>query len=152
MKLAFSGQARYTDFAEAYDLYVKRSRSESHMDETMFHRVIRMYCGLLADALFKDGQVDLPCSMGTIAAAIITRKPQYRGKKFIGFGGRDYKNGGYDGKLKTFGLVYLPRHDKNKNLRCFGFVANRKLFKRIKRAYADETCSWSPITFDTKMI
>lgn len=152
MKLVFSGQARYTDFTEGYNLYVKRSRLGNHVDEVMFHRVIRLYCRLLAESLFHDGTVDLPCDIGTIAAATITRRPQYRGKKFIGFGGRDYKNGGYDGKLKTFGIVFLPRRDKTNNLRCFGFVANRKLFKRIKQICENYTAAWRPITFDTKLI
>ena len=148
MKLAFSGQARYTDFTEGYDLYVKRSRQEKNLDLRTFHRVIRMYCALLAEELCQHGTVDLPCGMGTISAATITRRPQYRGTKFIGFGGRDYKNGGYDGKLKAFGIVYLPRHDRNQNLRSFGFVANRKLFQTVRK-YQE---NWTPITFDKKMI
>lgn len=152
MKLAFNGQARYTEFDRAYNLYTKRSRKGTNVSSVMFRRVIRKYCSLLADALCKDGFVDLPCDMGSLFAATITRRPQYRGKKFIGFGGRDYRNGGYDGKLKTFGVVYLPRHDRNKNLRSFGFVANRGLFIDLKRISESDSCNWSPITFDKRMI
>ena len=152
MKLAFSGQARYPEFDEGYDLYINRSRSENYVDRRTYCRVIREYCRLLADAIFTEGQVDLPCDMGTIAAAKITRNPQYRGKQFLGFGAYDYKTGTYDGQLRAFGMVYLPRHGKNNNLRCFGFVANRKLFMRMKKTYDEGNQTWVPIFFDKKMI
>lgn len=131
MKLAFSGQARYTDFSDGYSLYMKRSKKGDVMDEAMYHRVIKEYCSALADRLGKDGMVDLP-HLGTIAAARLTRKAQYRGDKFIGYGAIDWNTGKYDGKLKTFGLVFLPVIKQKQNLRSYGFVANRKLFKKIK--------------------
>lgn len=152
MKLAFSGQARYTDFEDAYDLYVKRSKKGEYVDASMYSRIVRAYCKLLADKLFEDGMVDLPKGLGSIAAAIITRKPQFRGKTFIGYGKMDWEKGHFDGNLKTFGLVYLPEHEKNPNLRSFGFVANRRLFKRVKERYNSEDCPWQPIEFNDEMI
>lgn len=152
MKLAFNKQAQYTDFDEGYALYRKRSRKGECVDSATYRRVVRAYCRLLANDFMQNGQVDLPCDMGTIYAAMITRKPQYRGKKFIGYGGIDYKTGMFDGKLKTFGIVYLPRHDKNKNLRCFGFVANQDLFSTTKKLYKNDECDWKPLAFDERMI
>lgn len=151
-KLAFSGQARYPDFESAYDLYVKRSKKGEYVDVSMYSRIVRAYCKLLADKLFEDGIVDLPKGLGSIAAAIITRRPQYRGKKFIGYGKYDWSAGHYDGTLKAFGIVYLPEHENNPNLRSFGFVANRQLFKRVKARYKSEDCPWQPIEFNEEMI
>ena len=152
MKLAFSGQARYTDFDRAYELYRKRSKKNECFDKTVYRRVIRKYCRMLADRLQEEGFVDLPNDMGTIAAVILTRKPQYRGKKFIGYGKMDWKTGRYDGNLKAFGIAYLPRHDKNDNLRAFGFVANRQLYKKMKAAWENGTCTWIPTQFNDDMI
>ena len=152
MKLAFNGQAHYTDFASGYDLYKKRSKAGRSFSEREYRRVIRTYCRLLADSLVKNGIVDFPGELGSVVAAVITRKAQYRGKKFIGYGGWDYKNKCYDGKLKTFGMVYLPRQKKNDNLRSFGFVANRQLFRRMKERFQDSLCPWTPITFEKEMI
>lgn len=152
MKLAFNGQGRYTDFDEGYRLYVKRSKKGEYVDGKTYNRIIRQYCKLLSDKLFEEGIVDLPEGMGSIAAAILTRKPQFRGKTFVGYGKMDWQTGHYDGKLKTFGIVYLPRHDKNPNLRSFGFVANRRLFQKVKERYEGYDCPWRPIEFNDEMI
>lgn len=152
MKLAFNGKGHYTDFSESYDLYVKRSRGGDVFDERTFRRVVRSYCRILSERLIRDGIADLPCNMGTIVAARITRKPQYRGKEFIGYGKKDWKTGEYDGKLKTFGLVFLPKHGKNENLRCFGYVANRKLFQKVKSKYESDERTWELLDFNDDMI
>lgn len=152
MKLAFNGQAHYTDFSRGYEIYLRRERKEERQDEATYRRVVKAYCRILAERLVENGIVDLPGDMGSIAAAIITRKPQYRGKKFIGYGKMDWKKGHYDGKLKTFGMVYLPRRGKNKNLRSYGFVANRRLFKNMKDKYNSNDCRWMPIEFEEEMI
>lgn len=152
MRLAFNGQAHYTDFSAGYELYKKRSKLGLSVDEKTYRRLIRSYCGLLADRLNSDGMVDLPCKMGSIAAATITRKPQYRGKQFIGYGKKDWSTGHYDGKLKAFGIVYLPRRNRHKNLRSFGFVANRQLFKRVKNNYESGNRNWEPVEFNDDMI
>lgn len=152
MKLIFSGQGRYPEYDEGFDLYRKRAKKENTLDRKQYARVIRRYCELLSERLCKEGMVDLPNGMGTIAAAIITRKPQYRGGKFIGYGAKDYKTGELDGNLKTFGMVFLPRHDKNENLRCLGYVANRQLFKRMKGLFMNGDCDWAPIGFKDEMI
>ena len=151
MKLAFNGQAHYPDFDEAYSLYTNRSKMGLSVDEKTYRKIIKRYCGLLSDRLEKDGAVDLPRKMGTIAAAVITRRPQYRGKQFVGYGKKDWTTGRYDGKLKTFGLVYLPRRNRHKNLRSFGFVSNRQLFKRMKNIYETEH-RWEPLDFNGEMI
>lgn len=152
MKLAFNNRAHYPDYSDGYEVYRKRSRTGQYVDEGQYRRIVRMYCKALADRLTEEGIVDLPCGMGSIAGAVITRKPQYRGKKFIGYGGMDWKKGHYDGKLKTFGLVYLPRHGKNENLRSYGYVANRKLFKKMKSRYEENDRRWEPVIFNDEMI
>lgn len=152
MKLAFSGQARYPDYTDGYALYTKRSKTGIVVDKEMYSKVVRAYCRRLADELLEEGMIDLPCELGSIAAAIITRRPQYRGKKFIGYGKMDWKKGHFDGKLKAFGLVYLPRRGKNANLRSYGFVANRKLFQKMQKHNAGFDCKWMPIVFNDDMI
>ena len=151
MKLAFNGQAHYTDFSKGYELYKKRNK-KTPIDAVTYNRVIRLYCKSLADRLLDDGMVDLPDGIGSISAAIITRKAQYRGKLFVGYGGMDWKKGHRDGKLKTFGMVFLPRRGKNENLRSYGYVANRQLFKRMKSEYESEDCKWQPIEFNDSLI
>ena len=148
MKLAFDNKAHYTDYSKGYDLYKSRNNK---LDERTYNRIIRAYCRLIAEELESAGMSDLPCGMGTLAAAIVTRKPQYRGKKFIGYGKMDWEKGHYDGTLKAFALVYLPSHGKNSNLRSFGFVANRELFKRMKNTY-NNGGDWSPLVFTDEMI
>ena len=92
MKLAFSGQGRYPDFDKGYELYVKRSRTDGYMDRASYARVVRKYCKMLAESLEEEGMVDLPAGLGSICAALFTRKPQYRGDKFIGYGKMDWSN------------------------------------------------------------
>lgn len=153
MKLAFNGEGRYAEFSEGYQMYLKRSRKGECVDQKTYNRIIRKYCSRLADRLCNNGIVDLPNEIGMIAAATITRKPQYRGKQFIGYGKMDWTKGHYDGTLKTFGLVFLPKGGKKRNnFRCYGFVANRKLFKRMKEVHNQDSCSWGPIRFNDEMI
>lgn len=153
MKLAFSGQGRYTEFEDGYQMYVNRSRKGESVDKKTYNRIIRLYCSLLADRLQEYGIIDLPNEIGMIATATIRRKPQYRGKKFIGYGKMDWKEGYYDGTLKTFGLVFLPKSGKKRNnFRCYGFVANRRLFKKTKEIYDAGLCRWAPIAFNDEMI
>lgn len=152
MKLAFSGLAHYSDLDKGYELYIKRSRKDACLDLKAYKRAVKHYCKQLAEKLVEEGMVDLPCGLGTIAAAVLTRKPIYIKDKFIGYGKFDWNKKEYDGNLKTFGLVYLPRHRNNDSLRCFGFVANRRLFKTIKAKYTAEENSWIPIDFTDSMI
>lgn len=153
MKLAFNGKAHYTDFDKGYELYVSRSRKGECFDKKTYNRVIRLYCKKMAERLLDDGFVDLPAGLGMITAAEITRKPQYRGKTFVGYGKMDWKTGHRDGKLKTFGMVYLPRRGGRKeNLRSYGYVANRALFKKMKSKYDSPGCSWALMEFNDEMI
>lgn len=152
MKLAFNGKAHYADFSEGYELYRRRTKKGNCVDRKLYGRIIRSYCKLLAKRLEDDGIIDLPHGMGSIGAATITRKAQYRGDKFIGYGKYDWDTGLFDGKLKTFGFVFLPNREWNNNMRCFGFVANRRLFKRIKENYINDNCGWKPIEFNDDMI
>jgi len=152
MKLAFSGQGRYADFKEGYELYVKRSRLGNLMDEKTYRRVVKAYCRMLADKLYEDGMIDLPGGLGSIATATLTRKAQYRGDKCIGYGKMDWTKGRYDGKLKTFGLVFLPRRERTQNLRSYGFVANRRLFQKVKQKAIGYGCNWRPIEFNDEMV
>ena len=152
MKLAFSGQARYPEMTECYDAYVGRSRKNEFVDLHTYTCVVKEYCRLLAEDLKKDGIVDLPCGLGAVAAVIMMRRPQYRGDKFVGYGSFDWENGHFDGEPKAFGLAYLPRRDKNNNLRCYGFVANRRLFKKMKELYRSYDCPWVPMEYGKEMI
>lgn len=152
MKLAMNGMGRYADFSGGYDLYRRRSKAGRCVSYTAYRRIVRMYCRLLAKRLAAEGMVDLPKGLGSLSAAVITRKPQYRGRRFIGYGGMNWKTGHLDGRLKTFGIVYLPKRGRNANLRCLGFVANRRLFQKMKRMFSADSCLWTPIDFNDDMI
>lgn len=152
MKLAFSGEARYPDFQEAYDLYVGRSRKSECVDGPTYRRIVKEYCRSLAERLENYGMADLPANLGSIAAATITRRPQYRGKKFVGYGKMDWKTGQRDGSPTAFGVVFLPNRDSDANLRSCGFVANRRLYQRMKADYDDGTAKWIPLEFNDDMI
>ena len=151
MKLAFSGKARYPDMTDGYNLYVKRSRSRECVDRKMYNRVIRDYCRSLTDRLLEEGMADIP-ELGSVAAANIRRKAQYRGKKFIGYGKMDCEKGHLDGELHAFGLVFLPNRNKSSNVRSFGVVANRQLFKKMKALFLSDDCPWRPMEYDDEII
>ncbi len=151
MKLAFSGEARHADMGPAYQLYRRRERKGQPLDEKTYRRVLKAYCKMLAERLRNEGMIDLPCGLGLIAAATITRKAQYYGRTFAGYGAMNWKTGKRDGRLKTFGMVYLPSHDKG-SLRCYGFVANRKLFQVMREINNDYGCPWTPMDFNDDMI
>ena len=152
MKLAFNGQGRYVDYTKGYELYLKRRRFKDAISFTEYRRAVRAYCRALAERLLNEGYVDFPNGIGAISAAILRRKPQYRGKQFIGFGKMDWEKGHLDGTYKTFGLVFLPSRKADPNLRCYGFVANRRLFQAMKREYLECECNWSPMEFNDEMI
>lgn len=149
MKLAFHGKAHHPSYEDAYERYLSKG---GRLAFKQYRKVLRRYCDMLAGRLLDEGMVDLPCNLGSLSAAEITRKPIYRNGEFMGYGKRDWKNGGYDGSLKAFGIVYLPRTDRNKNLRCLGFVANRQLFTEMKKRYLEGEQKWLPVTFDDDMI
>ena len=152
MKLAFSGQARYPEMNDGYELYCRRARTNDPVDLNTYTKIVKEYCRMLAEDLEKDGIVDMPSGLGSISAIRIKRKPQYRNKKFAGYGKWDWKHGHYDGSLNAFGMAFLPKRDKTQNLRCYGFVANRRLFKRIKERYDAGLNEWTPMTFNDEMI
>lgn len=152
MKLAFSGEARYADFNDGYALYVKRAKTDDYMDLSSYKKVIRSYCKALAERLCDEGMIDFPCGVGSIFAVEITRRPQYRGKKFIGYGKMDWDKGCFDGSPKAFGLTFLPTIRRKNNLRCYGFVANRKLFKKVKEQSQSYFCQWRLLPFSDEMI
>ena len=152
MRLAFSGQAHYPDFDEGYELYVKRSRTRQCVDRKTYNRIVRAYCGRMRDKLLKTGLVDFPNEIGSVAAAVFTRKPKYKDGKFLGFGKMDYKKGHYDGSYHAFGLVFLPRRSKGQNLRCYGFVGNKRLFRKMKEIYTSDDCPWVPLGFSEEMV
>ena len=152
MKLAFSGEARYPDFGDAYELYLRRARTRECLDEKIYKAVVKEYCKSLSQRLEKEGVADLPCGFGAVAAVTLERKPQYRGRRFVGYGKYDWKTGTRDGRLEAFGIVFLPSREKNANLRCYGFVANRRLYKRMKESYDNGTNSWYPMRFNDEMI
>lgn len=152
MKLPFSGEGRYPDFDDGYALYEGRSRTSEVMGRKMYARVVREYCRRLAERLCEEGMVDLPCGLGSVSAAMIKKKGIFRDGKFVGYGAMDWKTGVRDGKLNAFGLVYLPDRRRNENLRCYGFVGNRRLFQKMKKIYEQGFCPWVPIDFNEGMI
>lgn len=152
MKLAFSGQGRYPDFTKGYRLYCSRARKDDVVNEETYRKIVREYCKILSERLVNDGMIDFPGLLGSVAAIELKRRPQYRGKKYIGFGKMDWEKGHYDGTFKTFGIGFLPKRGKIENLRCYGFVANRRLFKQVKERGAEENCGWVPLAFNDKMI
>lgn len=151
MKLAFSGQARYPEMTDGYELYVRRSRTNEPVDLQKYTRVVKDYCRMIAEELERDGMIDLPSGLGSISAVKIRRKAHYRKGKFAWYGKWDPRRCRYDGSPFAFGVTFLPKRDKNQNLRCYGFVANRQLFKRMKEKY-DNGCQWTPMTFNDEMI
>lgn len=152
MKLAFDNEAHYVDYSDGYELYINRARSGKCVGKKLYGRIIRLYCIALAKRLKEYGMVDLPADIGIISTAIIERRPQYRGKKFIGYGKMNWDTGHYDGTFNTFGLVFIPKLHRTNNLRCYGFVANRNLFKELKKIYNDRYCEWKPMRFNDKLI
>lgn len=153
MPLAFHNEARYPDFDEAYSRYVSGARSRECVSGSEYRRIVREYCSILAERLVADGMVDLPCDLGMISAAKIKRKARYVGKRFVGYGKMDWRGGGlYDGSSDAFGLVFIPTRRKTDNLRCYGFVANRRLFRRMRDMYESGDASWAPMEFNDDMI
>lgn len=152
MKLAFSGQARYPDMTDGYELYVRRSRKGDCVDISTYKRIVNDYCRMLAEDLEREGIVDLPCGLGSVAAVIMRRRPQYRGKKFVGYGSYNWKSGHYDGEANAFGLAFLPSRARTNNMRCYGFVANRRLFRRMKELYLGNERDWVPMNYEKEMI
>ena len=151
MRLAFNGEARFADFGPGYELYLKRERKGQPVDEKTYRRVLKAFCKRLADRLEEHGMVDLPCGLGTIAASTITRKAMDRNGKFDGYGKYDRETGLRDGKLKTFGIVYLAGRGKG-CLRSYGFVANRRLFQRVKEKSEEYGCPWTLMDFNDSMV
>ena len=152
MKLAFNGRGRYPEMGKGYDLYRRRARTSEPVDLRRYTAVLKGYCRMLAEDLERKGSVDLPSGLGMVSAVIIRRRPQYRGKKFVGYGKMDWSKGHYDGEPKAFGLAFLPRRNKTGNLRCYGFVANRRLFQRMKGLYSGYDCPWVPMEYENEMI
>lgn len=152
MKLAFSGDAHYTSFDSGYERYVKGAKTRELVDRATYNRVVRSYCQLLVDRLYEEGMVDLPCNMGTLAAVKIKRKPQFRKGRFVGFGKLDWEKGTYDDSREAFGVAFLPKHGINDNLRCYGFVANRRLYQRMRDRSEEFTCPWVPMKLTEDMI
>ena len=151
-RLAFHNRGKYTDFEKSYELYCKRCKKSSPVNYQTYKNIVREYCKCLADRLANDGMVDLPSNLGTIIVSDIRRKPQYRGDKFVGYGKMNWKEGRYDGSNKALGIVFLARRDKTENLRSFGFVANRRLFYRIKELFDSGLSNWQPMEFNETMI
>lgn len=149
MKLAYSGSNRFADYVSGYTLYCNRKGTLSLTD---YKRVVRNYCKLLADRLTEDGIIDLPANLGSVAVANMKRRPQYRGKKFIGYGSIDWKTGQFNGDINAFGIVFLPNRRLTDNLRCYGFVANKRLFQKLKASYINSECFWHPMDFTNDMI
>jgi len=153
MPLAFNRQARYPDFSEAYGRYVSGARTRGCVDEATYRRILRAYCSILADRLVDEGMVDLPCDMGMIAVAEIKRKARYVNGKFAGYGMVDWRRGGArDGSPTALGVVFIPTRRKTANLRSYGFVANRRLYHRIKYAVDSGMVDWMPMEFNDDMI
>ena len=145
----FINKARYPDLTNGYLLYRNRSSltpPERLLTEAQFNRVIKRYCKRLATMVEDCGVADLPCDMGAIVAVNIKKRPVYdaREKKFKPARSVDWdktretKSMVYKYDPNTFGFVFAPKHIRGRNIfRCFGFVANKSLYKRMREKYND---------------
>ena len=130
---------------------MKRSRTDITLNFDTYKRIVRDYCKALASEICETGMIELP-RIGSLAVSLFRRKPRYRNNKFVGYGKYDWEKKEYDGSKNSFGVAFLPRHDKNNNLRCYGFVANRRLYQKLKEIYEKFDCPWVPLGFTNEMI
>lgn len=145
----FVNKARYPDLTNGYLLYRNRSAmtpSDRVLTESQYNRIVKSYCKELANRIETEGIADLPSDIGAIVAVNIYKKPVYdaREKKYrlarnIDWNAtRENKKITYKDSPNTFGFVFAPKHIKKNNiLRCFGFVANKALYKRMRVKYND---------------
>lgn len=148
---ALVNMAKYPDLADGYRLYSNRSMTTPRyrvLREKDYNRVVKYYCEVLAEILEKEGRVNLPCGLGMIVAVNIRKRPvydsrdgKYRPARNIDWdltrqsGQMTYKDG-----TNTFGFVYVPKIMKSRGvLRCLGFVANRQLYRRMRKMYDEGT-------------
>lgn len=144
----FNGKARYTDFDRPYELYVRRAERASGkvLSKGEFIDVVRRYCKSLSDKLECTGFVDLPFDIGSLSAVKITRTPKYNRttKKYSSADNIDWSETKRTGVLTrkgdniTFGICFLPKRIKGmENFRSLGIVANRQLYRRMKKKFDD---------------
>lgn len=152
MRPAFYGKAGSTDMTCGYRCYSTRKKKHEPVSTVIYGRVVRAYCRRLAGKLEKDGMVQLPCGIGLLSAAFVRRKPRYRDGRFLGIGMYDPRTGKYDGTTEAFSIVLFPDISGTQNLRCYGFVCNSRLFRRMKKAWTEGTCAWRPARYDDDMI
>lgn len=129
----FNGKARHTDFSSGYSRYLgrcKKTPDDRVLGKGGYVDVVRAYCKHLADMLEAEGTIDLPCGIGSIVAVSIRRKPTYDKGRNMWRGTR--------GDRYTFGFIFSPRRERGyENFRCYGFRANRELYKRMRKKYDD---------------
>ena len=58
MRLAFSGQAKYPDMTDGYELYVRRARTNRVVDLKTYTAIVNDYCRMLAEDLENAGMTD----------------------------------------------------------------------------------------------
>lgn len=148
---ALVNMAKYPDLADGYRLYSNRSMTTPRyrlLGEREYSRVVKKYCRQMAVVLEEEGSVNLPCGLGMVAAVNIRKRPvydsregKYRPARNIDWGltmqsgQMTYKDG-----TNTFGFVYVPKIMKSRGvLRCLGFVANRLLYRRMRKMYDEGT-------------
>lgn len=99
---------------------------------------------MLADRLEKEGMVDLPSDIGMLAAVNIRKRPvydkregKYRPARSIDWDKvRETGTMAYKDSPNTFGFVFVPKHLRKRAIfRCFGFVANKSLYKKLRQEY-----------------
>ena len=134
----FNGKAHHPNFDAGYRRYLGRSKKTP--DSRIFGKgeyvdVVRSYCQHLADMLESDGMIDLPCGIGSIVAVSIRRKPTYDKTRNAWRGTK--------GDKYTFDFIFSPRRESGyENFRCYGFRANRELYKKKKKKYDDGELSF----------
>lgn len=145
----FVNKAKYPDLSNGYLLYRNRSSltpTDRLLAEQKFNRVVKKYCKELATRIEEQGVADLPSDIGALVAVNIRKRPVYdkREKKFRPARNVDWnktretKEIVYKTDPNTFGFVFVPKHVKGRNIfRCFGFVANKSLYKRLRSKYND---------------
>lgn len=147
--MPFTHKAKYPDLTNGYLLYRNRSSltpSDRLLTEQQFNRIVKKYCKHLACNVEECGVADLPSDIGAVVAVSIKKRPFYdtREKKFKPARSIDWnktretKELVYKTDPNTFGFMFVPKRMRGMGIfRCFGFAANKSLYKRLRAKYND---------------
>ena len=113
-----------------------------HGEEALGARAIAARIGCSTQPVFSNFATMEELRRAVIAAAYDI---------YLDFLRREAEGGKYP-QYKAFGMAYLPKRNKTQNLRSFGFVANRRLFNKMKQKHTEGFCGWSLLPFSDSMV